>query len=134
MTTDSAMTIDLTGTWLGTYWQANIDPTRFEASLVQGLNTLSGNILDDGWLGEALVTGERSGMGLQFIKRYLSGNHDVVIYTGTIADDGDAMQGSWRIGQGDRWVGTWEAHRKADGLMEDLTRQIRNQNLVGVGR
>lgn len=134
MTTDSAMTIDLTGTWLGTYWQANSDPTRFEASLVQGFNTLSGNILDDGCLGEALVTGERLGMGLQFIKRYLSGSHDVVIYTGTIADDGDAMQGSWRIGQGDRWVGTWEAHRKADGLMEELTRQIRNQNLVGVGR
>ena len=134
MTTDPAMTIDLTGTWLGTYWQANSDLTRFEASLVQGLNTLSGNILDDGWLGEALVTGERSGMGLQFVKRYLSGSHDVVIYTGTIADDGDAMHGSWRIGQGDRWVGTWEAHRKADGLMEELTRQIRNQNLAGVGR
>ena len=125
---------DLTGTWLGTYWEAHNDPTRFEASLVQGLNVLSGNILDDSWLGEALVAGERSGMGLQFTKRYLSGGHDVVIYTGTIGDDGDTMQGSWRIGQGDRLVGTWEAHRKADGLMAELTRQIRNQNLVGAGR
>ena len=80
------------------------------------------------------MTGERSGIGLQFVKRYLSGNHDVVIYTGTIAEDGDAMHGNWSIGKGDRWVGTWEAHRKADGLMEELTRQIRNQNLVGAGR
>ena len=126
---------DLTGTWLGTYWEAHSDPTRFEASLVQGLNVLTGNILDDGWLGEALVAGERSGMGLQFTKRYLSGGHDVVIYTGTIGDDGDTMQGSWRIGQGDRFVGTWEAHRhQPDGLMAELTRQIRNQNLVGAGR
>lgn len=73
-------------------------------------------------------------MGLQFAKRYLSGDHDVVIYTGTIADDGDSMQGNWSIGKGDRWTGTWEAHRKVDGLMEELTRQIRNQNLVGAGR
>lgn len=43
------------------------------------------------------------------------------------------LQGNWSISKGDRWVGTWEAHRKADGLMEELTRQIRNQKSGGCG-
>jgi hypothetical protein len=48
---------NLTGTWLGTYWQDDM-PTRFEMSIAQGGNALSGNILDDGNLGEATMTGE----------------------------------------------------------------------------
>ncbi|MGA1355681.1 MAG: hypothetical protein ACO35Q_03260 [Prochlorothrix sp.] len=48
---------DLSGSWLGTYWQLG-NPTRFEATLVQGGNSLTGNILDDGPLGEAQLTGD----------------------------------------------------------------------------
>jgi hypothetical protein len=32
---------DLSGTWLGTYWQQG-DPTRFEVTFIQSGNTLSG--------------------------------------------------------------------------------------------
>ncbi len=43
---------DLGGTWLGTYWQVGI-PTRFELTLIQTGNTLTGRNLDDSYLGSA---------------------------------------------------------------------------------
>jgi hypothetical protein len=48
---------NLNGSWLGTYWQHG-NPTRFELTLVQSGNSLSGNILDDSYLGEASVIGD----------------------------------------------------------------------------
>lgn len=48
---------NLSGTWLGTYWQ-QANPTRFEATFIESSNTLSGNILDDNYLGEAKLSGE----------------------------------------------------------------------------
>jgi hypothetical protein len=127
---------DLSGTWLGTYWQNN-DPTRFEASLVQGGGTLSGNILDDGQLGEALIAGEVLGRQVSFTKRYLSGIQEVVTYTGTVSETGNSMQGNWSIevSQGrrkrDRLSGTWEAHRNGDSLMQELMRRVQQQVPVG---
>jgi hypothetical protein len=41
---------DLSGNWLGTYWQDEI-PSRFEATFVQSGNTFNGSILDDNYLG-----------------------------------------------------------------------------------
>jgi hypothetical protein len=123
---------DLSGTWLGTYWQDD-QPTRFEASLVQGGNTLSGNILDDGGLGDAIVSGDRLGSRINFTKRYLSGGYDLVLYSGIIDNDGEVMQGTWRIGQD--FGGRWEAHRKGDDLMGEFMRQMaKQQSLVGAGR
>ncbi|NJM74754.1 MAG: hypothetical protein HC852_02025 [Acaryochloridaceae cyanobacterium RU_4_10] len=49
---------DLSGTWLGSYWQ-NGDQIRFEFALIHGGNLISGNILDDCYLGEANITGNR---------------------------------------------------------------------------
>jgi hypothetical protein len=122
---------DISGTWLGTYWQDD-QPTRFEASLVQGGSTLSGNILDDGWLGDAIVAGDRLGARVNFTKRYLSGDHDLVSYSGIIENDGDSMQGTWRIGK--NLEGRWEAHRKGDDLMGEFMRQMqKQQSLVGAG-
>ncbi len=130
---------DLSGTWLGTYWQ-NADPTRFEASLVQGGGTLSGNILDDGKLGEAIVAGEVTGRQVSFTKRYVSGmTQEVVNYEGTISESGNSMQGNWSIevAQGrrkrDRLSGTWEAHRNGDSLMQELMRRVQQQVPVGAG-
>ncbi len=123
--------IDISGTWLGTYWQDD-QPTRFEASLVEGGNTLSGNILDDGWLGDAIVTGDRLGSRINFTKRYLSGTHETVSYVGVIEPSGDSMQGTWRIGRS--FEGAWEAHRKVDDLMGEFMRQMEKQSLVGAGR
>jgi hypothetical protein len=123
--------MDISGTWLGTFWQDD-QPTRFEASLVEGGNTLSGNILDDGWLGDALVAGDRLGSRINFTKRYLSGTHDLVAYSGVIEASGDSMRGTWRIGQ--NFEGPWEAHRKVDDLMGEFMRQMEKQSLVGAGR
>ncbi len=130
---------DLSGTWLGTYWQ-NTEPMRFEASLVQGGGTLSGNILDDGELGEAIVAGELIGRRVSFTKRYLAGSHEVVDYSGTVSEDGNSIQGNWSIDaatQGkrkrDKLSGTWEARRSGDSLMQELMRRMQQQVPVGAG-
>ena len=67
------MIANLSGTWLGTYWQ-QANPTRFEVTFVQSGNTLSGNILDDNYLGEATLSGEVIGRKISFAKRYLIGS------------------------------------------------------------
>ena len=63
--------MDISGTWLGTYWQ-NDNPTRFEATLVMSGNSLSGSILDDNLLGESRISGEVVGRSIRFTKRYLT--------------------------------------------------------------
>lgn len=113
--------IDVSGAWLGTYWQESL-PTRFEATLVQGKNTLSGSILDDGYLGEAQVSGEVIGRTIRFSKRYLTGSHPVIRYSGTLSEDGNFMQGTWSVDRS--FFGTWEAHRNNDELMADLRNRL----------
>lgn len=113
--------VNLNGTWLGTYWQ-NAFPTRFEATFVQGENTLSGVILDDNHLGEAQLTGEIVGRTIQFTKRYLTGSRHAVLYQGTLSEAGNSMHGSWNIGQ--FHSGTWEAHRSNHDLMIDLKKRL----------
>lgn len=61
---------DVSGSWLGTYWQ-NGNPTRFEVTFVQAGSTISGSILDDNPLGEAQAAGEVIGRTIQFAKQYL---------------------------------------------------------------
>jgi len=107
---------DISGTWLGTYWQQGI-PTRFEATLVQSSTTLTGRILDDSYLGEAELTGEVIGRSVSFIKRYFMTYQDVIKYTGILSEDEDYMQGKWIIG---RDSGQWEARRSGDALVADL--------------
>lgn len=115
---------DLSGCWLGTYWQEGI-ATRFELTLIQGGNTLSGNILDDSALGEASLVGEVMGRKINFTKQYLIGNRHCVQYTGMVSEDNNFMQGHWRIS----WLsGTWEAYRCNDNLTLDL--KIRRQEKV----
>ncbi|NEQ39443.1 MAG: hypothetical protein F6K40_25580 [Okeania sp. SIO3I5] len=111
--------VNLTGTWLGTYWQ-QANPTRFEATLIQGGNTLSGNILDDNYLGEATLSGEVIGRKISFTKRYVIGSQYIINYIGTVSEDENFMQGEWRINRSDS--GTWEAHRSN----EDLTLELKN--------
>lgn len=105
---------DLSGVWLGTYWQRDT-PTRFEATLVQGGNSLSGSILDSGYLGEAQVQGTVAGRRVQFVKRYLAQSQPSIDYVGTVAADGDRISGQWSIAGFDS--GPWEAHRGEDELM-----------------
>jgi len=105
--------LDLSGMWLGTYWQLK-QPTRFELSLIQASNSLTGNILDDGHLGEAVITGEVIGKKIAFTKRYILHSHYHINYNGNIADEGNYMSGEWRMTLG---RGTWEAYRSEDLLM-----------------
>lgn len=108
---------DVSGLWLGTYWQEG-NPTRFEATLVQGGNALSGRILDDGYLGEAQIDGEVVGRSIRFTKRYLAQSQHIISYSGTLSEDANSMQGTWRIGL--FHSGQWEAHRNNDDLMQSL--------------
>jgi hypothetical protein len=122
---------DLSGTWLGTYWQGGV-PCRFEATLVQSGNTLSGNILDDSYLGEAKLSGEVIGRRIQFTKRYLTTSPDPVSYTGTLAESEDFMQGQWHLGRFNS--GPWEARRGGEDLMADLKARLANRVPVSASR
>lgn len=115
------MAADINGLWLGTYWQEST-PTRFEATFVQGGNSLTGRIMDDSNLGEAQIDGEVIGRSIRFTKRYLTNSHQVITYSGTLSEDADSIQGKWVI---DRvHSGTWEAHRSGNDLMADLKDRI----------
>jgi hypothetical protein len=120
---------DLTGSWLGTYWQADA-PTRFEASIVQGGNALSGRVQDDNHLGEAQITGEVVGRKVMFSKTYLSGIATVIKYAGTIDESGEVIKGDWTI-LGTRHTGKWEARRSGDDLMAQLRRRMEQKVPVG---
>ena len=121
---------DLNGTWLGTYWQGET-PTRFEATLIQSGNTLTGNILDDNYLGEALLSGEVVGRSVSFTKRYLTGNYPVINYAGTVNEDGDFIQGEWQVSKS--YSGLWEARRTGSSLMLELQKITGAREPVGVG-
>jgi hypothetical protein len=121
---------DLSGTWLGTYWQWQV-PTRFEVTLLQSGNTLTGNILDDGNLGEATLAGEVVGRRITFVKRYVSGSHHSVSYTGTVSESEDFMQGQWSISGVDS--GSWEARRSGENLTAELQTRIAKRVPVSVG-
>ncbi|MDA0674462.1 MAG: hypothetical protein O3C67_12245 [Cyanobacteria bacterium] len=112
---------DMSGAWLGTYWQQG-EPTRFEASFVQGGNALSGQILDDGPLGEAQVQGEVVGRQVQFTKRYLTVGNSPIFYRGQLSEDGNYAHGQWHIGG--LQTGLWEARRSQDDLTADLQRVL----------
>lgn len=103
---------DISGAWLGTYWQGR-QPVRFEMTLVTGGNTLSGSILDNSYLGEASLVREVSGRSISFTKTYLITSRHSVHYTGKISEEGNKMQGRWKIGF---FSGRWEALRNDDNL------------------
>ncbi|MGK7919795.1 MAG: hypothetical protein AB4080_07280 [Trichodesmium sp.] len=120
---------NLTGTWLGTYWQQG-NPTRFEATLIQSGNTLSGNILDDNYLGEARLSGEVIGRNISFTKSYLTTSQYVINYVGTISEDENFMQGEWRINRFNS--GIWEAHRSNEDLISELKNYLSEKSPIFV--
>ena len=112
---------DLSGVWLGTYWQRK-KPVRFEMTLVQGGNSLSGRVLDDNYLGSALLAGKVSGRSVNFSKTYITASRHSVNYTGTISEDGKRMKGEWRISL---FSGNWEAQRSDEELsVKQITRRV----------
>ncbi len=114
---------NISGTWLGTYWQFG-NPTRFEMTLVQGNNSISGNILDNSSLGEAVVNGEVVGRKIIFTKCYLSNSRHCINYVGVISEDEQMLTGNWYESPFNQ--GKWEAHRQDDNLslnFETITKQ-----------
>jgi hypothetical protein len=120
---------NLTGTWLETYWQDDT-PTRFEMAIAQGGNALSGNILDDGNLGEATITGEAIGRNIQFSKRYVSAFQGKILYQGLLSEDENLMQGEWGLKMYSSAYGEitdsgrWEAIRSENDLANELTQYL----------
>lgn len=120
---------NLTGTWLGTYWQDET-PTRFEMAIAQGGNAFSGNILDDGNLGEATITGKAIGRNVQFSKRYVTAFQGNILYQGLISEDENLMQGEWVLrmyspAYGEMMdSGRWEATRSENDLANELTQYL----------
>ena len=108
---------ELTGPWLGTYWQAS-SPTRFEATFVQAHNSLSGRIVDDNSLGEAQLQGQVTGRYITFAKKYFKKSNYTVQYTGTVSEDGNHINGQWRVDA--KHSGPWEAHRSDNDLSQEL--------------
>jgi hypothetical protein len=129
---------NLTGTWLGTYWQDDM-PTRFEMSIAQGGNALSGNILDDGILGEATMTGEVIGRNIQFSKRYVGVSQGSILYQGLLSEDENLMQGEWTLKMSSPAYGEmtdsgrWEATRSENDLSNELTQYLaKKKELISV--
>jgi hypothetical protein len=120
---------NLTGTWLGTYWQDDT-PTRFEMAIAQGGNALSGNILDDGDLGEATITGEAIGRNVQFSKKYISISQGNILYQGLLSENENLMQGEWTLKMSSPTYGEmtdsgrWEATRSENDLSNELTQYL----------
>jgi hypothetical protein len=129
---------NLTGTWLGTYWQDDM-PTRFKMAIAQGGNVLSGNILDDGNLGEATITGEVIGRNVQFSKRYVGISQGNILYQGLLSEDENLMQGEWILKMSSPAYGEmtdsgrWEATRSENDLSNELTQYLaKKKELVSV--
>jgi hypothetical protein len=129
---------NLTGTWLGTYWQEDI-PTRFEMVIVQGGNVLSGNILDDDSQREATITGEAIGRNVQFSKRYVGISQVNILYQGLLSEDENLMQGEWILQMSSPTYGEmtdsgrWEATRSENDLANELTQYLaKKKELISV--
>ncbi|MDJ0531923.1 MAG: hypothetical protein QNJ70_05390 [Xenococcaceae cyanobacterium MO_207.B15] len=118
---------DLSGAWLGTYWQQG-QPVRFEMTLVQGGNTISGNILDNNYLGEASLAGTVTGRSVSFTKKYLMGSRHSVEYSGTVSEDENTIRGKWQL---PIFSGAWEAQRQDDNL--SLEQTIKGVEKIPVG-
>jgi hypothetical protein len=121
--------MDISGTWLGTYWQDG-SPTRFEATFIQGGNAFSGSILDDDYLGEAQINGEVVGSSIRFVKRYLTSSPTPIDYVGTLSNDANSMSGTWQVRQ---MTGPWEAHRSTENLMAELKTRLEQKVPATIG-
>jgi hypothetical protein len=95
-----------------------------------GGNALSGNILDDGNLGEATITGEVIGRNVQFSKRYVGVSQGNILYQGLLSEDENLMQGEWTLKMyspvhGEITdSGRWEAIRSENDLANELTQYL----------
>jgi hypothetical protein len=107
----------IAGNWLGNYYyNASAQAFGFEAVFIESNGAVQGSILDDGYLGEAQVTGTFAAPSLSFTKAYPG--RDSVNYRGEMSDDGNMLSGTWRISNACH--GTWAAFRNREDEDEDI--------------
>ena len=112
------------GSWTGffSYNLPGSDEHPFEAVIVSthssdplaNVQSIEGNILDDGFPGEARLTGTYSFPYLTFIKHYFDGLQQPVHYEGIMSADGEMLAGTWQIKSGftaQEVSGNWEMRR-----------------------
>lgn len=119
---------DLNGIWSGVYHYPSFAgemSVAFTAWLDDLSGCLSGSILETNTFAEggpaelsAEVSGQRSGVEIQFEKRYLDGQnaHDqVIFYAGSADPDFTYVSGEWRFPNLAYAQGTFAMSRSSDG-------------------
>ena len=122
-------------------------PVRFEATFTAARGTsgvFRGTILDDGVLGEAVVShGLQTGRLVRFTKTYIKSVQGRVLapvrYQGTLSEDGKVISGTWKLeswhsGRVVRTSGHWEAIRRwseseeIESLSDESQRELSNSS------
>jgi hypothetical protein len=102
------------GKWRGHYTYAKRPDagSAFNASFEDKKGALSGEIIDDEWLGAAILVGSFSFPDVQFTKQYVAMKLATIDYRGTMSDDGKTIRGNWVIHESEMVMrGSWHAYR-----------------------
>ncbi|MBS1952853.1 MAG: hypothetical protein JST89_01570 [Cyanobacteria bacterium SZAS-4] len=102
------------GKWRGhyTYSSSPDSGSSFDARFEDRKGALSGDIVDDEWLGPALIVGSFSFPDVSFTKQYTKLKASTIDYKGTMSGDGKTMSGTWVIFDSRYPLrGTWHAYR-----------------------
>ncbi|CAN5404633.1 hypothetical protein BH10CYA1_BH10CYA1_00830 [soil metagenome] len=118
------------GKWRGHYtYSANTDlGSSFDADFEDLEGALSGEIVDDEWLGAAVIVGSFSFPDVQFTKQYTTIKVPSIDYKGTMSNDGKTMSGKWVITR-PASRGTWHAYRsdKQQEKRQEKTNAVREK-------
>jgi hypothetical protein len=128
--------LDLSGSWHGLFnYPRGMPPTSFEAELREVGGTITGETReasdsaeDEAAILHAYVEGHRSGLQVDFIKRYdlMRRAGKPVSYSGTLSPDGDEITGRWNL-PGD-WSGTFLMVRSSRRAAE-VEREVADEEL-----
>lgn len=102
------------GNWRGHYTYAKQPDagSTFSAAFEDSKGALSGEIVDDEWLGAAILVGSFKYPDVQFTKQYTTLKVATIDYRGTMSDDGKTIRGSWVIHESETTMrGSWHAYR-----------------------
>ena len=107
----------IAGSWRGHYAYYNVPDqgSGFGVVFVEEGGGLIGQIRDDFWPGEALLTGSFSYPSVTFTKVYVLGGLAPIKYEGTMTGDGNTLNGTWSIVEASvSYRGSWTAYRTDD--------------------
>ena len=115
-TSPSQKTIDVTGTWSGSWWRSDGDEKgTLTVALTQSGSSLSGDMTVTSttfsYSRDTTVSGTVEGNDVVF-GIAIGGNGAIVTidYEGTVSEDGDQMSGTYSMSTG--YTGTWNVTRE----------------------